>query len=218
MDGDLDYTTGYEFSRPKSLVCHPINEVVAKKVKSNLQYGVVFRVKKSSGRFVEDIKEYESRDFLGDINRLKQLDYVDQETLNQIVTKIKNNGIIKHYFGKFWKITEMVAESTGKTKESIWRKILLDLGYIGFNDQAGLGIFSKKKQPTTLVLNKNVEFLDVVPLQKSIKDKRNRVIDQVERQNKKLAVARKRIAKAEPSNRSSSATGIGGLIKSILGG
>ena len=217
-DGDLTYSDESGKDLPVSMRCHAVNDIVAKKVKSNELYGVVFRVRKSSGRFVEDIKEYESRDFLQDLSLLRKLDYLDQEVLNDYSTKIKNNGIIKHYFGKFWKLTEMLAESTGKTKTAIWRKILLDLGYIGFNDASGVGFFSNKKQPTAIVLDRSdVEFLDVIPLQKKIRDKRNRVIDHGQRQNKKLEVNRKRVAKAEPSKRTDDSF-LTKLVKSVIGG
>lgn len=181
--------------RPWSIVAHTVDTVVGRKASSNLYYGHVFRFKDRSGEFLEDIKSYSLEDYNEDLEILKTIPYIDPEELETAAAAVSSNPRHRLSFSRLWSLTQRLASSKGRLGDKWWRRVLLDLGYIGFNDPQGTGIIGKRNQQTTIMLTFGVEEFDIVPIQKYRKDKRQRIIDDINKKNKFNQTRRNRVAK-----------------------
>lgn len=178
---------------PTGIVSHKVEDVVGRKVKVSELYGHVFRVKKSRGRVVESIKAYSMDDLHNDINKLKDLPYVYEDDVDEIVPKVMSNRLIRSNFDRFWEITRALTDGLS----DLWSRILVDIGYIGFNDPDGLGLFSRRGQPTALIINQaRIETFDILKVQ-TRNETRSRIRDDVEREVKKMQTRRKRVQKKD---------------------
>lgn len=195
-DGKMDID--HDIDAPAGYISYTINDVVARKVKTHEFYANVFRVTKnrSSRRFIEDIKTYDTRQLADDLIVIRSLnDIFSEQLIEDTIEKSMVKSILKSNFQKLWDITKTLAKTKGSAYQFIWRRIFMRLGYNGISDLSGTGILVKKREPVTIVFDTRVEELDIVPIQKSRRDQRRRIVDQVDRHVKRLATARNRVAK-----------------------
>lgn len=184
-----------ELKRPYSIRAYTIDTVVGRKASTNKLYGHVFRVR-TSGEFVSDIKSFSSEDYAVVKETLYNLPYIDEIELNSYIGLVDNNLRLRRPFERFWLLTQYLSEGRGSNSDKIWRRILIDLGFSGFNDPSGTGVFGKRNSPITLILEEeDVEMFDIVPVQKYREEKRNRIRDNVNRKNRLTRTARNRVAK-----------------------
>lgn len=184
-----------ELVRPWSIAAHTVDTVVGRKASSNLYYGHVFRFKDRSGEFIEDIKSYSLEDYNEDVAVLRTLPYIDPEELEMAIQAVSSNPRHRLPFSRLWSLTHRLASSKGRLGDKWWRRVLLDLGYIGFNDPQGTGVIGNRNQQVTIFLTFNLEEFDIVPIQKYRKDRRKRIIDNVNKKNKFNHTRRNRVAK-----------------------
>lgn len=178
--------------RPKSVLFHTVQDIVGKRASSNEFWLVVSRLIPSKG-FI-DIGEYTDEMFLKDLAKIQKMQLLDEENFNDLVSKPRFRNVSKPAFERFWNFTASLAKLIGG--ESKWRDILSALGYWGFEDKRGRGIFHKHGVPAAIVLKeKFINTVDILPIQKFRKDPRKRTTDQIDRINKRLAPSRNIIAK-----------------------
>lgn len=194
-------------NRPRGLLCYTVADVIGKKVKDPSFYGNIFRVQKNSNnkKFIEDIRQYDSSDLKRDIEKIYEIGFIDNEVIDEIVNKVSNSTKFRNMFQRFWKITEMISATKGRYASAYWRRILYDIGYLGFSDPSGTGTFTKKRNPVTLWLyQKYIDELDIIPIQKKRNDPRSRVASWVNREVTKLQTKRNQVSKRRFKNREDS--------------
>lgn len=182
---------------PICIKAHPINDIVGRKVKTSKFYAFVFRLEKnkSGNRFINDIRTYDSRDLDRDLSSIREMTTMfDIDTIEQTIERSLLKSSLKSHFQKIWSITKDLAETKGRSAPIVWRRIFVRMGYNGVADN-GSGLFGKRGEPIVLIFNLHVEELDIVPIQKTRRDQRQRVVNQVDRYVRKLATARNRVAK-----------------------
>ena len=178
--------------RPDGILCHAVDVVVGRKATTNLLYGRVFRVRKNAGRFIEDIRNHTNDSLKLDIESLYLLRYLKHSDIDAAVDKVMNNVRIRKAFDRLWEITKELSNGDGKR----WAQIFLDLGYIGFTDQRGTGLFQRKREPSTILLDESAKTdLDIVPMQKYRSDPRARIRDDVNKVVRDISTSRNRVAK-----------------------
>lgn len=196
---DGEYITEDDF-RPNGIVCHSVDTVVGRKASTNLLYGRVFRIRKNRGDFLEDIRTYSADDLKKDLEAISSLRYikdVDEESYD-VLYKYQRN------FEKLWFLTKELSQGDGK----VWAKILTDIGYKGFKDPHGYGLFDRKRSPAAILLNTSAkEDFDIVPMQKYRTDKRSRVVNSVKREVERLSTQRNRVAKRKVTRYDSDSSG-----------
>jgi hypothetical protein len=199
--------------RPNGIVSHAIDTVVGRKVSTEKFYAKVFRLNKSGGRFIEDIRHYSRDELNDDLEVLGILSTTRTDDVASAIESVMANGRIRRDFDRLWEITKIV--SKGDTKK--WATLFKELGYIGAEDKTGLGVITKKKVPVMILFNtKNKKDLDIVPVQKYRKDERERVKELVDYKVRIQAPARNRIAKQIVATRGRSQDGVSSAISSIL--
>ena len=202
--GDFYFQTqNNEIDRPDSIVCYPVNDVIGRKVSTSEFYANVFRLNKTKGEFISNINHYTNDDLAGDLVLIRQMNISDADTREDIINDIMRDSRIRKPFDKLWNITEFLSK-TRSSYGAVWKKMLMDLGYIGFADPSSSGIFTGYRTPAVIYLDyKSRSDLDIIPIQKHRMDPRKRVRDKVERQVRRMGVRRNRIAKrrVDPSTR-----------------
>lgn len=197
-DGDYEIEgSSREMDRPDGIICYEVSDVVGKKVQSSHFYANVFRMKKTNGTFLSDIRYYRKEDLTNDITLLTAMKLIDDTMLDRIIYSVFRDTTIRHEFTKLWTITEFVAKSiSSRNFGEEWRDILLSLGYIGFSDPSKTGEIMGERKVVTIYLDyeKRTD-LDILPIQKHRTDPRQRVRQRVERKVKRLGVRRRRVAK-----------------------
>lgn len=189
-----DGMDGSELIRPYGIECHTVDTLVGRKVSTPLFYAYVMRFNPKRG-FVNDISNYSADQYKEDIEIIETLDYIKDSVKLQALSQVEAGVRYRSYFERLWDLTRRLADQS-RYKDKLWRRILLDLGYTGFNDPKGKGILSETKSPVTLIIDfSDVEKYDIVPVQKYRTDKRRYVTDKVKRENRKMWVARNRVAK-----------------------
>ena len=192
--------SGYEGSdlvRPRGVVGHTVDAIVGKKVNTHKLWGHVFRIKgKGGGKFVDNISNISTEDYNDVANALKLLPYLDESVIEHAKTLVTSgNG-----FSRIWKLTKTIAQHTSGDSDEIWRRILLDLGYSGFRDDRGLGLFTKRRYPAVLLLDESyTDIFDIMPMQKTRTDPRERVNHWVDKFNSYNMAKRNRVAKVRTS-------------------
>ena len=193
---ELD-TSGFiegELERPYGVQAYPVDIVVGKKVSSPLFYGFVMRHKGGDG-FINDIATYSYDDYRKDVEVIEALDYLNTGRTISILSEVESDPMYRSYFHRFWDLTKKLS-AHNRYADKLWRRILLDLGYKGFNDPKGKGILSSTHKPVAVIIDLDgIEKYDIVPIQKYRKDKRRYVTDRVDRENRRMWVARNRVAK-----------------------
>lgn len=184
--------------RPWAIVANTVNEVVARKVSTHYFYANILRVNKSKG-WIEDIRNYNSSQFEKDIIKLGQMKFLEIDFVETVVDYVIGRNTTNKRFELLWDITKRLS----KNDEMLWNKIFLELGYNGFSDQVGSGLFGTRN-PCTLILTEDViTYLDTIPVQKYRKDTRQRIKDRID-QTQRLSmsrVKRNRIAKVQNRRR-----------------
>lgn len=220
-DGEFEVTPKNEV-RPAGYVCYAINDVIGKKVRTKEFYANIFRIKKNRGsrKFIENIRQYNQRDLQDDLLELEHVDYLSKEDIEEAINKTMRSAKVKTMFHKLWEITRHLAQMQGTYWPQYWRKILLDIGYNGFNDPSGSGILIKAKTPVCIMVDLDVEQFDIAPIQKFRRDPRRRVATQVNREVRKMSAKRNRIAKRKFTDRSDTEdnTDYADLWAKIIGG
>lgn len=205
---DMSGFDGSELNRPYAIKSYTVDTLIGRKVHSAKFYAHVFRIKSKSKKFIEDIRNYTKEDFETDFEVLTLLGYIDQEELHTSRLILDSSNKVRYEFDRLWQLTKMITKSEGKYADKLWRRVLLDLGYGGFSDYSGLGIMAKGRQSITIILEEgDIEVYDIVPIQKYRKDKRQRVIDQVNRKNKLSHARRNRVAKVKTNPTREDGTG-----------
>lgn len=180
---------------PAGLYGYSVFDVVGRKVKDPSFYAHVFR-EVTRKKFIQNIKTYSTSDLKRDLTRLSSYNGIEEEELFTIIEDNVMKSLLRTPFSKLWSITKEIAMKQDRSVSSmIWRDIFLFLGYNGIGDPNGSGILTGgKKHPVYLFFNPP-SVIDIIPIQKHRKDKRNRVIDQVNRNVQKTETKRNRIAK-----------------------
>lgn len=174
-----------------------VDEVVGRKTNTSLFYGIVFRTKTTDTRFISDIRVYDNDAYQEDVSLLGELPYVKRDHLEAGLEKIESEHRFGRFFDRLWFLTKFLAKKLGSVEKN-WHRLLVDIGYVGFEDVSGAGLFISKRNPCLLILDvKYITEIDVLPLQKYRTDPRLRIRDDVERKVKKLQTKRRRIAKKE---------------------
>ncbi len=197
-DGDYTFEGGSrELDRPDAIICYDVRDVVGHKVRSSKLYANVFRLKKSSGIFLEDIRYYKRDELETDLSYLRAMQPVSTSVLEGIIYEVMRDTTIRHDFMKLWTITEFIAKTIDlRNFGSEWRELLISLGYIGFSDPSKSGSLLGTKEVVTVYLDyENRQDLDILPIQKHRSDPRQRVRQRVDRKVKRLNVRRNRVAK-----------------------
>lgn len=196
-DGEYSFSTETtELDRPDSIVCYPVNDVIGRKVSSNEFYANVFRLNKTKGEFIKNVNHYSRDDLTSDIILIRQISPVSEDVTGSIIESILKDTTIRKPFDKLWNITEFISKEKGSSYGKVWRKLLMDLGYIGFADPSSSGIFTGYRTPAVIYLDHaSRNDLDIMPIQKHRSDPRRRVRDKVERKVARMGVRRNRIAK-----------------------
>lgn len=186
-----------EMDRPDAIICYDIRDVIGRKVSSNKFYANVFRIKKSGGEFINDIRNYKKDELNNDVVLLKLMDIIDPDVFDGIWYQINRDTTIRHSFVKLWLLTEFIAkEKDSRNFGEVWNKILMGLGYIGFSDPSKTGVLLGTREPVTIYLDyDNRTNLDILPIQKYRVDPRQRTSDKVERMRKRMTTRRNRVAK-----------------------
>lgn len=184
--------------RPWSILVNSVNEVVARKVSSPYFYANVIRVDKKG--WIEDIRNYDERQLKKDIESLTELTFLEESFVTTVVEYVLERKRGSKKFEILWDITKRLS----KNNEMTWNKILLELGYTGFTDQTGTGIFGTRF-PQSIILTEDImTYLDTVEIQKYRKDGRQRVINRIA-QVQRLTVSdtrKNRVAKVQNRRRS----------------
>jgi hypothetical protein len=192
--------TGLEnnvLARPYGIVAYSIDTVVGRKVSSAKFYAHVFRNKRPDG-FLKDIRDYNKEDFKQDIEAVSLLSYIDEGEVEGALAVVNNTMNIRYEFQRFWEVVKVVCMSEGRYGDKLWRRILLDLGYKGFNDPSGLGIMTKRRTAIAIFLEeRHLDLFDIVPVQRYRKDRRQRVINAINKKNRLSHARRNRIAKVK---------------------
>lgn len=187
---------GSALKRPYSVAAHSIDTVVGRKASTNLFYGHVFRLKPRGGHFVRDVKNFSLEDYESVKETLYAIPYIEHEELDFLINVVDSNLRIRSSFERFWNLTKALSVDKGQNADKFWRRMLIDLGYAGFDDPSGTGIIGERRQPIMLVLeDKDIEKFDIVPVQKYRTDRRTRIRDNVNRLNRLMRTARNRVAK-----------------------
>lgn len=193
---DMSGFEGSSLKRPYSIVSHSIDTVVGRKASSHLLYGHVFRLKTKGGDFVRDVKNFTLEEYETAKDALYAIPYIDNDDLDFVVNLVDSNLRIRSPFERFWNLTKSLVIDMGQNADKVWRRMLIDLGYSGFNDPSGTGIIGVRRQPVMILLEeRDMEKFDIVPVQKYRTEKRNRIRDNVNRINKRLRTKRNRVAK-----------------------
>ena len=181
-----------ERGRPDGVVCHAIDSIVGRKISSEKFYGKVFRLRKSGGKFVDDIRNYSKEELVEDVEVLRILPSTKEDDVDDAVNRVMSNGRIRRDFDRLWEITKLISKGNGKK----WAQLFRDLSYIGFEDKSGLGVMTKKKSPVMILIDvRSKTDIDIVPIQKYRKDERARVKELVDTRVKSQSTKRHRIAK-----------------------
>lgn len=184
-------------SRPYGITAFSVDTVVGRKVGSAKFYGHVFRNNKNEG-FLKDIRDYNKEDFDRDFEALKFFSYLDEGEVIASKYIVENTMNVRYEFERIWNVLRVICESEGKLGDRFWRRIFLDLGYSGFHDPSGLGIMMKGRTPLAIFLEeRNLNMFDIVPVQRFRKDRRQRVINAINRKNRLAHARRNRIAKVK---------------------
>lgn len=196
-DGELSMEPSSDENRPYAYVAHPVNDVVASKVKTSEFYANVYRVnKQNDGRkIIEDIRQYDSKQLERDKEKLFMLEYFEPSTVREIINSVSVVSTLRSKFDVLWEITERLSATKGRYAKQYWRRIFLDLGYNAVKDPQGSGKLIKKKYPVMLQFDRDIMELDIVPIQKFKKDPRSRTASKVNRMVKKMAIRRNQVAK-----------------------
>lgn len=195
-DGSYDFeTTVRELDRPDGVLCHSLNDVIARRVSSSEFYANVLRI--DSSGVMSDIRRYTRDDFMRDVTKLREQHLVDDETFDGFLYEVQGNVRIRYDFQRLWDFTEELAkEKGGGDFGKEWKKMLMGLGYDGFTDPHGTGIIAAGKRPVTLYMDyRNRRDLDILPIQKNRKDPRLHTRQQVERMADRMQTRRNRVAK-----------------------
>lgn len=204
-------------TRPRGILSHAVDTIVGRKVSTEKFYAKVFRLRKSGGKFIEDIRHYSRDELLEDIEVLKVLSSTKEDDVEKAVSAVMANGRIRRDFDRLWEITKILSNRDSRK----WAQLFKDLDYIGVEDKAGLGVLTKKKAPVMLLFDtRSITDLDVVPIQKYRKDERARVKELVDKRVKQQATQRNRIAKQKVTVRrdGSSSSVIGSIFDLLKGG
>lgn len=204
-------------TRPRGILSHAVDTIVGRKVSTEKFYAKVFRLRKSGGKFIEDIRHYSRDELLEDIEVLKVLSSTKEDDVEKAVSAVMANGRIRRDFDRLWEITKILSNRDSRK----WAQLFKDLDYIGVEDKAGLGVLTKKKAPVMLLFDtRSKTDLDVVPIQKYRKDERARVKELVDKRVKQQATQRNRIAKQKVTVRrdGSSSSVIGSIFDLLKGG
>lgn len=216
------FTDNHEYdlrsnTRPHGILAHAVDTIVGRKVSTEKFYAKVFRLRKSGGKFIEDIRHYSRDELMEDIEVLKILSITKKDNVEKVVESVMANGRLRRDFDRLWEITKALSNKDSKK----WAQLFKELDYIGVEDKAGLGVLTKKKVPVMLLFNtKSKTDLDVVPIQKYRKDERARVKELVDKRVKDQSTVRNRIAKKKVSvrNGKSTSSSIIGTIFDLLKG
>jgi hypothetical protein len=199
-DGEISTeNTAQEMDRPDSIICYDIRDVIGKKVTSSAFYANVFRIKKSGGEFIDDIRRYKKDELLADVAILRAIKVIDPIDFDAMWKKINRDTTIRHDFVKLWLLTEFIAKQrNSRDFGEVWQSLLLRLGYIGFSDPSKTGVLVGEREPVTIYLDyESRKEFDILPIQKHREDPRQRVRDKIERKMKRMqyTTKRNRIAK-----------------------
>lgn len=204
-------------SRPRGVIAHAVDTIVGRKVSTEKFYAKVFRLNKSGGKFIEDIRHYSKDELVEDIEILKALSSTKQDNVEKVVSDVMSNGRLRRDFDRLWEITRRISNKDSKK----WAQLFQELGYVGAEDKTGLGVITKKRVPVMILFDtRKKSDLDIVPIQKYRKDERSRVKELVDKRVKTQTTQRNRIAKKKISVRDgkSSSSIVGSIFDLIKGG
>jgi len=200
-----------ELDRPNSIVCYRVEDVVGRKVATSYFYANVFRLKLSNSlQWIDNIRKYSWRALDLDVLSLELLGYTDPTNVKRVADNVMKMTTIRSPFEKLWTITEYIAKDAGGDDyASLWRKLLLDLGYGAITDPTKTGILTGEKKPVTIYLDFGArEDLDILNIQRYRQDHRQRVKQHIDLKLKRMANSRNRIAKVNPDQYKNSKKGV----------
>lgn len=181
-----------QLEHPMGVIAYSIPAIVGKKVSSPDFYANVFRLRPNG---VLDSSSYSRDDLNTDIETLRILPGMKDQYVTDAVEIATANLRLRSNFERLWVITREISENYPQADKK-WRDILIDLGYDAITDKRGRKLITKSTEPVTLVLNMNsMTDLDIVPIQKYRKDRRQSVVRKINLKNKRLWQARNRVAK-----------------------
>lgn len=183
--------------RPWSILANTVNEVVARKVSTPYFYANVIRIDKKG--WLDDIRHYDDRQLKKDVETLTQLSFLDESFINTIVEYVMERKRGAKKFEILWEITKRLS----KNNEMTWNKILVGIGYTGFTDQTGTGLFGTRFPQSIILTEDALTYLDTVAVQKYRTDNRKRVKERIEQvQRVSMSATKKnRIAKVQNRRR-----------------
>lgn len=184
--------------RPTGNLLYRLEDVIGRRVGTPLFYCAIFRYEPSS-IFVPDIRKYTISNFQLDVNVIRSFGYMtDLPNLEYLIDDASAVDFPGSDFSRFWTLTQNIADalSNGSDSEKIWRQVILDIGYSGFQDVSGESTIIHGSDPCTIALDVgNVDLIDILPIQKYRKDKRDSVQRRINTKLKYLWVERNLIAK-----------------------
>lgn len=173
---------------PDGIVAHSVETVVARRASTSYFYARVFRFRKSDREVMGDLRYYSLSDLDADRKALGLVRGVDREEVDRLFDSLMETS--DRPFDVLWVATKRLSGGDAGR----WAKILLDVGYSAIVDNTGSGYFSDA--PAILILESSSRIdIDIVPIQKYRQDSRQRVVDLVDREVKRLRTTRNRISK-----------------------
>lgn len=197
-DGEYETkTSSYEMDRPDGVICHQVNDVVGRKVKSSAFYMNILRIQSNAS--ILDVSNYRINQFWKDVDTLRDMD-VELDILNFYVDEVVGDTKLRSPFDRIWALTEHLARMKSDYGRE-WQSILMYLGYDAVEDLRGSGVITLGREPVTLVLyhDRVITDIDILHAQLHRTDPRKRTSDMVARKLKTLKNERNRIAKKSPS-------------------
>lgn len=196
-DGDVD--TAHD-DIPDSFISYDIRDVVGRKVQSSEFYAYVYRIDKSRGKWMDDVRRYRREDFHSDMEALKAMEWV--EDFDDIVRQVGMDTRLRHDFERLWAVSKHVAMSLSERNyRLVWARVLRSVGYIGFSDPSRSGMLGRREVMSVFLDYDNREDLDILPIQKFREDPRRRVEWQVERYRRRMRGARNRVARRRDTSK-----------------
>lgn len=181
--------------RPRSIIVDSVVDVVARKVTTPYLYANVMRINKKG--WLDDIRQYDSYTFEKDLQKLRKLRSVDSKFANTVIDFVVKQKKTTNRFMLFWDITKRLS----KNNQDTWNKILVDMGYTGFTDQTGTGVFGSRFPRSIALVERNLTYVDTLEIQATRKDPRARTSSLVDffRNKENVTTIRKRIDKTSRS-------------------
>lgn len=198
-DGDMETEHN---GLPDCYIAYDVRDVVGRKVQDGSFYGYVYRIKKNQGSFIDDVRRYSNEQLSRDMDALRSLGIVDEDEFDRLYMRVGMDTRIRHTFERLWRMTQIMAQTgSDRNTGSLWKEILLALGYVGFSDPSRSGMLGKKEQRTLYIDYERREDLDILPIQSHRVDPRRRVERQIERYRRKMRGSRNRVSRRRDTDK-----------------